>query len=137
MRVYQGPKCRIWKVSREDKITVEAATHLFLAHGFLDHFHTLQGRQARHEVGVGLSCVEGSRVGRAPDSPALVQVVPAEVLDDNVLHAVLFLRGDRNNLGVGSTVLCLGRSCGLAACDAHDNLTDAGFREIGDGCCAV
>jgi len=81
--------------------------------------------------------VQGSRFGGAPDSPTLVLVVPAEVLDDNVLHAVLFLRGDRNNLGVVSPGLFFGCSRGLSACDAHDQLTDAGFREVGDGCCAV
>lgn len=74
----------------------------------------------------------------APDSPALILVVPAEMLNDNVLDTVLLLGGN----GVVFRFLCagvldLGRGCGLSARDAHDNLTDTGFRDVGDGCGAI
>lgn len=75
----------------------------------------------------------------APDSPALILVVPAEVLNDNVLDTVLLLGGDnvisRGFLCAG--VLDLSRGCGLSAGDAHDNLTDTRFRDVGDGCGAI
>ena len=75
----------------------------------------------------------------APDSPALILVVPAEMLNDNVLHTVLLLGG---NDVIFRRFLCAGardlsRSCGLSASDAHDNLTDTGFRDVGDGCGAI
>lgn len=72
----------------------------------------------------------------APDSPALILVVPAKMLNDNVLDTVLLLgrngRSFRRFLSAG--VLDLSRGCRLSARDAHDNLTDTGFGDIGDGC---
>lgn len=81
--------------------------------------------------------MQGGRVSGTPDSPAVILIVPAEVLNNDVLGNVLFLGGDRNDLSVGPISLCLGRCGGLAACDAHDDLADAGFRDLGNGCCAV
>lgn len=112
-------------------------TYLFLVHRLPDHLHTLQGRETRHEVGVGLGGLQGSRVGGTPDSPAVILAVPAEVLNNDVLSDILFPGGDGNNLGFGSSFLRAGRSGGLTACDAHDDLTDTGLRNLGDGCCAV
>lgn len=75
----------------------------------------------------------------APDSPAFILVVPAEMLNDNVLDAVLLLGG---NGVISCRFLCAGvldlsRGCGLSARDAHDDLTDTRFRDVGDGCGAI
>jgi hypothetical protein len=58
------------------------------------------------------------------------------VLDDDILQAVLFLGGG-DSLCLSVNGLCNGHCGGLSACDAHDDLADAGFRDIGNGCCAV
>lgn len=75
----------------------------------------------------------------APKGPAIIVAVPAQVLDNDVLNAVLFLGGDESFHGLSPSLgsFDLAGGHGLATCDAHDDLADAGVGEFGDGCCAV
>ena len=75
----------------------------------------------------------------APKHPTIIFAVPAQVLDNDILNAVLFLCGDKSFQGLGSSLglFDLAGGHGLATCDAHDDLADAGVGEFGDGCCTV
>lgn len=110
---------------------------LFLANRVLDHIQTLHGGQTGHEVGACFSGVEGGGSGSAPDSPALILVIPTEMLNDKVLSAILLLGGNNAGLSFLPVALDASGGCSLPACDADDELADAGFGDIGDGSCAV
>lgn len=84
-------------------------------------------------MGVIVDSIDGSRLCMAPDLPPGGFSHPGDVLDDDVLCAILFL-------GFGGRVAGardLGLGCGLSTGNAQYNLADAGVWEVGDFCCSI
>lgn len=107
--------------------------------------HALRERQPRRKHGIGVQILDGGRLGMAPNAPVLLLAEPAQLLEDEVLGAVLLLcGGDGLELlgeglagggagagrgGFGDDAHLLG---GLAAGDAHDDLSHARVWDFGD-----
>lgn len=68
--------------------------------------------------------------GRTPDLPVGVLAVPDELLDDDVLDAVLYLGGGDDLVGGVSANSGLGH--GLSGSQADDDLADTGVWHVGD-----
>jgi hypothetical protein len=103
------------------------------AHLLFDEFKPFPRLQSRCEERIGKDSIHGGWAGVAPDSPFSRLSTPDEVLDDDILAAVLHLLRFLNEL-------CLPRSmahnCGLAhglsGCDAEDYLADTGVGDFGN-----
>lgn len=96
----------------------------------LHGLETVQGRQTRGKGRIGVQGLHIGLVGGTPDLPVRVLAVPDELLDHDVLQAVLLLGGGDNLLRGGAPSDSLGH--GLSGSQAHDNLADSGVGHVGD-----